>query len=244
MTGIHRIAYLLGLMVLVSSCTSIIKLRDRDFDRVLQGLKAPKVDDKTEISGTFSLDDAKKLALQKNPDIKSAIYRVEQAMARLSQAKSAYYPSVGVSAGYTHTEWQPSLNNPLAPTGRTQTYRATLNTSWLLFDGLRREANELASQLAAEASAATASDTRRLLCKGVAQAYLSLLLQQELVRIAEADRDFTKKLLDDTQLRLDNKMASRPDLLNFQVRYNEAQINAIEARSNLAVARVVLAELL
>lgn len=52
----------------------------------------------------LDLETAQRIAIENNPDLKAAQSRVQQAQERIKQARSLYYPNVGVSVDAFHTK--------------------------------------------------------------------------------------------------------------------------------------------
>ena len=127
-----------GLIVTLTGCQAILfpqeeitaeELLSR-LDEKQEAVKLPK---------QLTLAAAKKIALQKNPDLKAAQARVKQAIARVKQAQSAYYPTLGVQGGDIYTRYQASMGMPGTMDGDYSTYSAGAYSSWLLFNGFSRE---------------------------------------------------------------------------------------------------------
>jgi outer membrane protein TolC len=78
----------------------------------------------------------------------------------------------------------------------------------------------------------------------VATAFYAALLAQKQMQIAKADQDFNQAFLGDTQKRFEQGTVPRSEVLNFQIRLDNARINFIEAQSSFQIACVVLAELM
>ena len=67
-------------------------------------------------SGLLALEDARQIALRYNPDIHAARARIDQALARIGEARSAYFPTIALGHSSNRTFQTPSTRNriPLA----------------------------------------------------------------------------------------------------------------------------------
>ena len=123
-------------------------------------------------------------ALDNNTDLLSAALRVEQAQARLKASKWAYSPSLnlGPQGGYNYTL---ADNQGNVTTNGTWTYNAGLSVSWDidLFGSLLNA--KRGAQAALLQQEAYRQAVRSQLIATVANAYYSLLMLDEQVRVSE-----------------------------------------------------------
>ena len=69
------------------------------------------VEDALPTTGILTLDQARRTALRDNPDIHGARARIEQALARIGEARSAYFPSVTLAHSAARTFQTPRSRN-------------------------------------------------------------------------------------------------------------------------------------
>lgn len=225
------------------------------YSNLRQGLLQPQEVDEGERVGELPLPEeltlarAKVLALQENPSLKAIQARIESADARRRRAYSTYYPRLSLGASAQHTHRSPSTqvfggstfssdNEPF------ENYTASLNATWLLFDGLVREYNILVAKYGVESLQAAQADAQRLLAQSVGQIFYSALLAQKRIEIARADETFNGAFLEETRKRQEQGAAARADVLNFQIRLDNARIARLEAASDYRLACILLAELM
>jgi len=192
----------------------------------------------------LSVEEAKRLALERNPDIAAAAARVSAARARAFKAFGAYLPTLQASFNYTHTFNMPRFSYFRFLPQDFEEYQTLFEGTFLLFDGFVREFTYRASQRAVEESRAALEDTRRLIALAVEQTYYEAQLAAENLRIAEADAQFNQSLLEETQKRYKVGRASRSDVYNFEIRLKAAQSSALQARRALELNYIFLEELL
>lgn len=204
----------------------------------------------------LDLETAQKIAIEKNPSIAAARERVQQAMERISQAKSAYWPRLDASWGMSRVEL--SKNDKEKPfTGNEFSndvllfsespqdyYNADLMASWTLFDGFERKFNLSAAKFQHEETMAAKNDAYRLLLSAVSEAYFNAILARENIRIAEADQAFNQSQLEDAQARQRIGTGSLSDVLNFKVQINTARSRVIASGQSYRISLLVLADLL
>ncbi len=198
------------------------------------------------VSGVLDLQTAQQIALAGNPSLQAAQARIEQAQARLGQARSLYFPSLDSSITASATELS-NRTMALLPPGADDTaelYEANLTATWLVFDGFGRKFRTAAARSGKAQTEQVMRETQRLLLGGVATAYYNVQLARESIAIAKADEAFNQRLLREAQARKRVGTGSLSDELNFQVRVRTAKTSLIQAEGRRRVALIALAELM
>ena len=201
----------------------------------------------------LDLNTAQKLALESNPTMSAALARVDQARARIDQAKATWWPSLDVtgSGGQTRMSdnaWRSSqaLANLYGQSiDRTSDdYALGVQASWLLFDGFYRSLRNEQAKYGEQSSEAARRDIQRLLVSAVAEAFFNAQLAQTNVKIAEADKEFYTKQLQDAQNRFDVGAGPWGDVLNIKVQLNSAKTNFMFSGREFEAASYGLAALM
>ena len=214
-------------IVIIACCLSFV------------GMKAQATEEQgivPDLSGIeiLNLRSAQEIALVGNPDMVAAQARIEQARARVSQAVAAWWPSVDLTAvgkkerltesAYETSEALASLYGSSAD--RTNdSFSTGIQATWLLFDGFFRNYNEKKARYDEEANISGLLNSQRLLVVSVAEAFLNAQLAQTNVDIAEADKAFYTRQLEDAQNRYDVGAGPWGDVLNIKVQLNSAETN-------------------
>ena len=94
------------------------------------------------------------LAVKQRPDLAAQVAALRQRDAELRKTKAAWYPTVGLSAGYGEQLWSYTFNGPPEVHTLLPQYSALVTLQWDLFTGLRR-LNDM-RQAAAQRDAARA----------------------------------------------------------------------------------------
>ncbi len=204
---------------------------------------------------TLDLDAAVAIALAGNPGLQASAARVRQAKALVDQARSAYWPRLDANAAGARVEQSDNvyrdnlasarLLNPSASIDDPEEfYTADLTASWVLFDGFERKFSTAAARYGEQSSTAALQDARRLLIEAVALSYYSAQLALENIAIAIADEQFNQRQLEDAQARQRVGSGSLSDVLNFQVRKNQAKTSRINQEFQYQTTLFGLAALL
>lgn len=125
-----------------------------------------------------------------------------------------------------------------------ESYRASIQATWLLFDGFGREFRHAMAKYGHRELEASRRDIQRQILQGVAEAFYNVQLQRENILIVEADKQFNERLLTEAKARKRVGTGSLSDELNFEVRVREAQSNLLITQRSWDVARIGLAALM
>jgi len=193
----------------------------------------------------LTLDTACQVSEANNPNYISKYHAMRAAWSRYYQSMSSYFPTItgSYSLGRTDTAYGGMSNTQL---NESQVFAQQMGgtAQWTIFDGLMREMNLMVARHNAKASEYIEEDTRRLLLKGVANQYNNVLLAIEKNRIAKTDMDFQNKLLKETKLKYDAGAVPLSDVLNFEIKVNDAENSQISAEYQYNTARYSLAALM
>ncbi len=196
-------------------------------------------------SGKLTLDKAIEIAIANNPDYISAYHSVNAAKMSYYQAWGAWSPTISTSFGMqqTHNNYYHQVNTSSSRNSNFTTSTG-IQASWLVFDGLARDMAILAAEHGYNYQGQMREDIRRRLILSVAYAYNDILLANEKRRIAVADKEFEIQQLEETRIKLNAGTAALSDLLNFQIKVNDAISNEAIAEYEYRVAVYTLAQLL
>lgn len=202
-------------------------------DNILTGVKV------------LTLQQAQEIAVMNNPTYISAYHAVNAARMKYYQALGTFSPTVSASfsANQNFNEFYntpPSNNNG----GHNFGTSSGVQASWLLFDGLARYFAVMAQKHNYEYTADMEENSRRLLMQSVAYAYNDILLAKAQRRIAISNRDFQTVNLNASNDKYRVGAVALSEVLNFQIKINEAISSQITAEYNYDIAVFTLAALM
>ena len=196
----------------------------------------------------LSLDEARKFALENNPDLAAARYAVLAARDRYHQSLGAFAPEVsaGASVGQEISDLDHIRNRLPADLPYSDRFNVTasLRATYLLFDGFCRELEVLARRTDWRIRDADRQNVRRILCRAVAYAYYDVLLASALAEIADSDAAFQRSCLEQADNRYRNGFISESDHLAFRISLNAALARAVDRRCRHEMSRYALAMLM
>ena len=202
------------------------------------------------LAGSVTLEQCTSAALEGNPGLQAQVKRSLAAEAAIRQARSAYYPMVGLSAQLARTDNAPQafmmvlnqrqldfnsdFNNP----DDTENLRLSAGAQWLLWDSGRRGLQIDMAAAGAAAQAEMEGAARNQLVHDVARAYGQALQAKAFVGVNEDQVKSLEESLRVARERFQAGSAVKSDVLNLDVKLSEAQDELIRARHGhlLAVA--------
>lgn len=203
----------------------------------------------------LDLPTAKQIALANNPTLAVATARVDQARARVQQARAAYWPQLDITASgsrqeLSNTDYQKSLAaarvaDPAAtPTDPEEYYSNGVTASWLLFDGFARKFTKLSALYSEQESQQAREDSSRLLLSSVAESFYAAQLARENIAIAEANQAFNQRQVTEAEARYKIGTGSLSDILTFTIQVNGAKADMLSARQEYEISMSGLAALM
>jgi len=182
----------------------------------------------------LTLHDAEQIAIQNHPQIQAAIGEASAAKARVTEQRSAYYPTAygsltAVDAENNSRITAGALNNPII----YERYANGLTVGQLLTDFGRTQQLVKSSNLHAQAEQENVANTRADVLLGVDRAYFGVLKAQAVLAVAqETVRE--RQLVSDQVTELEkNKIKSGLDVSFANVNLAQAQLLLVQAQNDL-----------
>ena len=190
----------------------------------------------------LTLEKAQEIALNNNPDFLRVKFSIDSARARYYQSFSSYAPTLNAGLSFSQSFSKvTSSSNGEKPWNYNTNIGPSLSGSWLLFDCLGREMNIIAQKYSLNAAKEAQDDARRLLLRTVAYAYNDVQLAITQKEIAQAQIDYSKKMLKEAESKYDAGTALLSDVLNFRITLKNGELELIRTEYNIRSAKYVLA---
>lgn len=167
-------------------------------------------------------------AILHNPEFREQIKIYQGASAELDGAEGSWYPKIDLAAGIgleeTNDEGRPSTSL----TRKETSIRLTEN----LFEGFQTE-NEIDRQQAKmDAAAYSADATASQIALDMAQAYVNLLKEQELLRLESENKKTHERILDQIMQRSEAGIGNQVEVDQAKARLALASSNQLAAKNN------------
>ena len=187
-----------------------------------------------------SLVDTVQTAVSTYPSIDEAASNKRAQDYELKQQRGLYYPSLDVGAAIGPEWYSSHINKPESSMTRKES-QATL--SLLLFDGFARESSIERSASRVDAAASRVLERSEAVAASAAEAYLNMLRNVELLRLAEENLVTHQNLLGRVRARVAGGQSGQGDLQQANARVSSAEDNVLQARKDLRDARTAYIEL-
>ena len=206
------------------------------------------------VAQAVTLEQAVQAALDNSPTLQAATAKIDAAQAMLRQAKSYYYPSVGLAANYSVSDnpiqtFMMELNqrqmNMMAPDfdpndpEDTDNLRGSITAQWRLFDVQRAAGNAMA-RLGSQASAEAFAATRNQLVHDVTRGFYGVLQAQAFAAVQEQAVQSIEESLRVARERFEAGGAVKTDVLNLETQLAQANEDLIKARNGAQLALAAL----
>jgi TolC family type I secretion outer membrane protein len=175
------------------------------------------------------------IALQRNPSISAAEFSVNAAAARVGQARSAYYPQVGLSGAYSKYSIYTDPTN-----GSQNLYQGNAALTQNIYDFGKTPSTVRIQRLNEDASRSNQRNTMSQVVFGVKQSYYSLLQAEKNKDVAIETVKLTQDQLDQAKGFFDAGVKSKYDVTSAEVNLSNAKLALIRAENTVRVARVTL----
>jgi outer membrane protein len=194
----------------------------------------------------YTLAELIDIAEHHNPATRTIWERAKQKARELGLAKSAYYPELdGLAVFGDHRSVNP-FPEPLAPRGYVMVevpiVQPEVALEYLIFDFGKRKAGVDSARAEELAGGADVIQVNQALAFRVASAYYQLTTAQERLQAAQDILRTAQTTQDAAENRLDNGLATLPDVLNARAETAQAVFDEESADGDEKIARVALTE--
>jgi outer membrane protein len=194
----------------------------------------------------YTLAELIEVAEEHNPSTRTIWERAKQKARELGLAKSAYYPELDGLAVFGDERLINPFPKPLAPRGYVMVevpiVRPEITLQYLIFDFGKRAASMDSAREEKLAAGADVIQVNQALAFRVASAYYQLVTAQEGLQAAQDTLRTAQTTQDAAENRLNNGLATLPDVLNARAETAQAVFDEESADGDEKIARVTLTE--
>jgi outer membrane protein TolC len=193
----------------------------------------------------LTLEQAIRLAAERNEAPLAAQQRAEAAEARVARARAFFFPELTLNGAYTR-RLRESVRQVGGETTVIQRYNAlgaSATARMTLFDA-RGFPLYRAARLEGDAARLDARESRRLVAFEAADAFLATLGAQQVFEAAARRLDFARQSLQDAQARAQAGLASTNDVTRAELEAASAEVQLAATRGDAQTSRIELGYLL
>lgn len=178
---------------------------------------------------TLSLDDALRLAMNRNGTIKAARANVQASKFNLTASQSSFLPTISPSYSYTNSQSRFYTGTSAAAGDiKTNEHSLQIDGTYRLLDSGQRSATTAQAKNSLAATTFNATQTVRGVLVTVYSQYYDALRSAELLRVNQDQLKRAEEILKYTQAKFDVGAGPKKDIL-------QAQADALNAKSNVLV---------
>ncbi len=194
---------------------------------------------------TVTLDEAMSLAMRYSPAIIQAEGDIRVAQATKRETISDWLPRLTGSSGWSiNSSERFDPTNQITVSGSATSINGSLNASYTVFDGFRRNAQSKARGANLTSAEASYTSQEFQIALQTKQAFFNALAADELVRVSETRIVRAVRQLQTTRDRLAAGSAIRSDTLQSFVEWANARLQLINSQTQRATASANLARLI
>ncbi len=193
------------------------------------------------------IEEAVRIALERNTQIAQADIAVGTAEARLKAAFGSFLPTINLSAGYTRylTDGTVVVEGTRFDNDRPDDYyRASAAASLLLFDGFARTATYNAAQSSYDGAELRVNSARRQVEWQVRQGFLNALRAKQIVDLRDVEQQTANEQLERVKGLVEGGVAVIGTQYAQETEAANAELALEQARADYLVARTLLSELM
>ena len=183
-------------------------------------------------------------ALEADPQLKTAGLKVDIGTVQKRQALGEMLPQISANTNWSANSQtlSPPVNATSPPTTNYQGTRYVVSLSQSLIDFAKfwnwRRAREIENQYTSENI-----EAQHALMFNVVEKYFAVLEAEDQLYFLQAEKESTKRQLEQVQQQLDKQLALITDVYEVEARLDQIKANEIEAETILVTARESLKEL-
>ncbi|MBC8144202.1 MAG: TolC family protein, partial [bacterium] len=195
---------------------------------------------------TLTIDDAVRIANERNISISLANSRIENAGARVESAFGTFLPQITITGGYSRplTDGTVYVEGIPIPGARSDELSANARASVLLFDGFSRTANYSSAQATFNASVEDLNRERQFVAFQTRSTFLSALRAEQMIEVRQSDLEMTRENLARIRGLVEAGVAQEGQVYAEESAIANAELSLEQSRTDAIIARQQLAFLL
>jgi outer membrane protein len=187
-----------------------------------------------DISKPLTLRECIDIALKNSPTMKVAKINLIEEDMNIDDAKSRFYPEVGVNGSYMFSDridfgWE------------KENYNAGLDASYVIWDHGQRKNNLKQAETRKKIENSRFQKTSQSLIYNIVRAYYNLLEAEKIIAVDEQLIEISKRDVEKIKAYIENGLAIEADLATARVQQANNELTLLNDMNNLNIARANLA---
>ena len=190
------------------------------------------------IAAEITLDDALRLAKERNGTVVAAYLDVKSAQSSVRQAKSSFLPSV--TPRFSWSDDRVEIYSGPGVSSRSSGSNLDIAATWKVLDSGQRQFRLASAQASALGEEAGALLTLRNQLVAVTQNFYDSLRAKELLRVQQAQFDRATLILNQTKARAEVGDIAKKDILQAEADQLNAQVSLLGAQNDVKTSLTAL----
>lgn len=179
------------------------------------------------------LDSLISKAIENNYNVSAALKRIEMARKAIKESEAGYFPTIGVSAGWTKEEQAGAIESPAIPSRGSSYFSLGATMQWEVDVFGRVREGVKAKKAAYNATRADYDAVMVSLCANLATAYINLRVAQKQLQVAEAHIASQQRIEKITEARFEAELASMLDVTQARIVLYNTETSVPSLRSQV-----------
>ncbi len=191
---------------------------------------------------SYTLDECIETALQNNNQMRQQQNRYEQQRISYNQARANLLPYVGGSVGQNWSFGRSTGNDNVSRTQNSATTNFGISANLLLWDGLKMKFSIDEAKAAMQAESANMETVESEIRLNISVMYLQVLLNKELLAVAQAQYDDTKLKVERAKSLIEANRLAQGELYALEAQAANEELAVIQAENSLKLSLLDLAQ--
>ncbi|MDR0873822.1 MAG: TolC family protein [Prevotellaceae bacterium] len=191
----------------------------------------------------YSLQQCIDLALENNRQVKQQSLSKQERDIAYRQARQNLLPNLNASAGQSFSFGRSKDASDTYQSSNSSSTSFGISSSLTLFDGLRMKYNIDTRRAEKYASEYDLEKVKTDITLAVNTAFLQVLMNKELLKIAENQLSLTGEMFTQRQKLIDNGKLAQGDILELQAQQSKEELSRIQAENALKLSLLDLAQI-
>lgn len=185
----------------------------------------------------ITLEEAVNLALNNNIALQQAINRMDIQDANVTSALYDFFPNLNAGFNGNRTTGRQFVQENLQfDDFTTQTVGGSLSSNVIIFDGLRNISSLRNAQIQRFSAEETLERNKEMVIFNTATAFLSVILDEQLLLISRENLEASRKQLEQIQAQVEVGMRAMVDLYNQEALVARTELEVIQRENSLNIA--------
>lgn len=198
------------------------------------------------LSQTFTLEESISTGLKNSKELKISKSKVVNSDAKITEFSSQMFPRLSLAASYSRLSDVPAfeIQTPIFPQpikiqdAILNNYGVRLSLNQPLFTGFRLSSLKSAAEYNNQAEELKYNADVNNYALSIQTAFWNFYKAKELKNLAEENLNLANQHLEETKNFFKNELVTKNDLLKLEVQVSNAELNLVDAKNNLDLARI------